>query len=73
VRVRRSLPVRGITLSLVAFLFFKGFLIAYLGPITYGDRLATLEAGNVAERLGGWIMAADPVTLWIAGQLAALI
>lgn len=73
VRPRRSLPLRGITLSLVAFLLFKGFLLAYLGPITYGDRLAALETGNAAERLGGWIMAADPVTLWIASQIGLLI
>lgn len=72
-RPRRSMPLRGITLSLVTFLVFKGFLLAYLGPITYADRLATLEAGNAAEKLGGWIMSADPVTLWIASQLGALI
>ncbi|GGD35560.1 hypothetical protein [Sinisalibacter lacisalsi] len=72
-RPRRSLPLRGITLSLVAFLLFKGFLLNYIGPITYGDRLAMLEAGNVVERLGGWVMGADPITLWIASQFGALI
>ncbi|SMH52792.1 hypothetical protein [Maritimibacter sp. HL-12] len=73
VRPRRSLPLRGITLSLVAFLLFKGFLLAYLGPVTYGNRIAILEAGNAAEKVGSWIMAADPITLWIASQIGLLI
>lgn len=69
-RGRRGLPVRGIVLSLLGFLGFKGFLMAYLGAVTYVDRVARLEAGTVVEQMGAWAMRADPVTLWIADQVS---
>lgn len=72
-RGRRELPVRGIALALSAFLLFKGFLLAYLGPVAYTDRVALLESGNMAEQLGAWIMATDPATLWLAAQFNAFI
>jgi len=72
-RLRRGLPLRGITLALSAFLVFKGFLLAYLGPVTYADRVALLESGNVVEQAGAWIMALDPISVWIATQFAAVI
>lgn len=71
VRGRRGLPVRGIVLSLLAFLGFKGFLMAYLGAATYVDRVAQLEAGTIVEQMGAWAMRADPVTLWIADQVGS--
>lgn len=71
-RARKGLPVRGIVLSLLAFLGFKGFLMAYLGAITYVDRVAQLEAGNIVEQMGAWAMRADPVTLWIADQISTI-
>ncbi len=72
VRARNGLPVRGIVLSLLAFLGFKGFLMAHLGAITYVDRVAKLEAGSIVEQMGAWAMRADPVTLWIAQQISIL-
>ena len=72
VRVRRGLPVRGIVLALLAFLVFKGFLLAHLGALTYVDRVARLEAGNVVEQMGAWAMRPDPVTLWVADQLGVV-
>lgn len=71
-RPRRGLPLRGIALTLGAFLIFKGFLLAYHGPVTYMDRVATLEEGSVVEQLGGWIMTADPITIWIADHFNML-
>jgi len=70
VRGRRGLPVRGIVLSLLTFLGFKGFLMAQLGAVTYVSRVAQLESGTIVEQMGAWAMRADPVTLWIAQQIA---
>jgi len=70
---RRGLPLRGIVLTLSAFLAFKGFLLAYLGPVAYADRLSLLEGGNVVEQIGGWVMGLDPVTIWIAQQFNTLV
>ena len=46
--------------------------MAYLGAITYVDRVAQLEAGNIVEQMGAWAMRADPVTLWIADQISTI-
>lgn len=71
-RVTRRPPLRGIMLALFAFLGFKAFLFAYLGPVTYADRLAALEGGNVVEQMGAWAMRPDLVSRTIAGTLPDL-
>ncbi len=70
---RRGFPAVGLLMTVAGFLAFKGFLYAWLGPLTYADRVSELAQGNVAERVGGWMMAADPVTQWIAGQMLSLV
>lgn len=72
-RGRRGLPVRGIVLSLLAFLGFKGVLLAQLGAVTYVSRVAQLEAGTVVEQMGAWAMRVDPVTLWIADMVSKVL
>lgn len=68
-KTRRGFPVRGLFLTLVMFLGFKGFLLAYLGAITYVDRHAQLEQGSAIEKAGAWAMRPDPATVWIAEQI----
>lgn len=72
VKLRQGAPLRGITYTLSMFLLFKGFLLAYLGQATYGGRVAMLENGSIVEQFGGWIMHADPVTLFIADLMTGL-
>lgn len=72
-RARRGLPVRGIILSLAVFLAFKGFLFAHLGAVTYIDRVAMLERGNIVEQMGAWAMRPDPITLFLADQINPFI
>jgi len=69
---RRGFPFRGLLLTLAVFLVFKGFLLAQLGPITYEGRVDKLAVGNAVEQAGAWAMTADPITVWVAGQLAPL-
>jgi len=71
-RPRRTLPLRGIALSAAAFLLFKAFLYASLGPLTYTDRVSQLAGGNVVEQMGGWIMQAEPLTRWLGTQALGL-
>lgn len=68
-REGRPLPWRGLLLVLVAMMLFKGMLHAQIGPQNYDDRIARLEAGTVAEKAGAYVMAADPVTLWLSERL----
>lgn len=66
-------PLRGLFLCLSILLTFKGFLFAQLGEAAYTDRVALLEAGTIVEKIGAYAMKADPVTLWIAGQIGQIL
>jgi hypothetical protein len=72
VRMHRGLPLRGIAVALTMFLVFKGFLLAYLGSVTYTGRVAALEDGSIVGKVSVWVMHADPVTQWIATQFSML-
>lgn len=73
-RIRRAngRPIYGMATALGALFLFKGFLLAYLGNGTYVQRLSDLTGGSQLEQVGGWIMAADPLTRWIAAQFGLL-
>lgn len=72
--VRRTsrLPLRGLFLSLLVLLCFKGFVYAEIGADAYNDRVAMLAGGTVVEQVGAYAMYADPATLWIAKQFAQI-
>ncbi len=72
-RVRRGIPFKGLFLTICSFLAFKGFLLAYLGPITYAGRVAELTNGGFGENLASWVLAADPITTFIATQFSLVI
>lgn len=47
---------------------FKAVLYATLGGATYTNRVNDLASGTVIEQAGAWVMAADPITVWLAIQ-----
>ena len=64
---------RSVVLFLVAFMAFKGFLVASIGLLSYEDRLAKLQDGSILEKAGAVVMTADPLTLKIAEQIKPLL
>ncbi|MGH1459043.1 MAG: hypothetical protein ACRBBT_09080 [Paracoccaceae bacterium] len=73
VRPRRGgvrLPVKGMMILALGFFGFKGALLGHLGPQTYTDKVAVLEAGSAVEQFGAWAMSPDPATQVIAKTLA---
>lgn len=75
-RVRRTgprFPWKGVALCFAAFFAFKGFLLSQLGEATYDQRVANLEEGTFVEEIGAYAMAADPVTVWVSGQIKTLL
>jgi len=72
---RRPLRISGrsVFLFLAAFIAFKAFLVANLGPQTYDDRLARLEAGTFVEKAGAFVMQADPLTMYAAQQIGPIL
>lgn len=63
---RFRFPWRVVLFLLVAVMGFKIALHAYIGAEAYGERLARLANGTVAERASAYVLHADPVTIWIA-------
>ncbi|MCF6234540.1 MAG: hypothetical protein L3J36_15805 [Rhodobacteraceae bacterium] len=72
-RQSSRLPRKAVILFLLAFFGFKAFLVANLGPQTYDDRVARLQAGTIVEQGGAFVMQADPLTLYLARQIGPIL
>ncbi len=59
------------TAILVIFCVFgmKGAILQSVGAQSYDSRVAGLQAGEGFDRLGGWLMQADPVTVFVAEKI----
>ena len=66
------LPARGLVFLFVGFFGFKGFLLAHLGPETYGSRVEILGNGTLVEKAGAIIMQADRLTEGFARVLSPI-
>lgn len=66
-------PLKGLIVVLTLGFALKGFLLAYLGPDIYAERLAALQAGSMAEQAGAWVMQPDPVTALVAEGVQRII
>ena len=48
----------------------KGAILHSVGYESYTMRVERLQAGEGFDRMGGWLMQADPVTLYVADKIA---
>jgi hypothetical protein len=71
--VNFRLPRRGLIATAVAVVFFKAFALAFLGTAGYDARIATLASGTTSERMGAFLMQADPVSRVVAGWLTPYV
>ena len=72
-RYRRKLRIpvlRPLFLGIVFGTVVKALLLYQLGTTDYDTRVAGLMAGQGVDRIGGWLMQADPVTSALARQIA---
>jgi len=65
-------PLKGLVVLIITGFLFKGFLYSYLGEAGYAERVASLNEGSVMEQAGGWVMQADPATVYIANAISSL-
>lgn len=72
-RKSRMTTVRALALLLLVMLAFKGVLHAQLGGAEYAARVDSLAAGTTVEKVGAWIMTADPVTVQISSLVSSLV
>lgn len=69
-RRRRSLlPM--VALVLCAGFLLKGTIYRSVGPVAYNERVERMASGQGFDRLGGWLMQADPVTLYLSEKIEA--
>lgn len=70
-------PLRRVTLmklktavmTLGVFIAFKAYLLANLGLDGYETHIARLSDGSTIEKVGSWIMAMDPASVWFAEKI----
>ena len=72
-RLHFKMPVRGFVLLMVAFMLFKGFMLASLGAQPYTERLFALQSGTMFERAGAFVMGVDPVSQNVAKVLSTVL
>lgn len=72
-RRRLRVPFAGLALVAVGIVALKGIVHSQLGPTVYEARVAALAEGSQVERVGAWVMQADPLTLWVSGQATTLL
>lgn len=71
-RLSLGFPYRGLMLLVAGILLFKAVLLASLGAGIYDQKLAGFADGSTMEKIGAWVMQADPATRWLAGQIGQL-
>lgn len=65
--------VKPLVFAVVAGLALKGTIHYYIGAQAYESRVSALATGTGVDQVGAWLMKADPVTLWVSGQLHGLL
>ena len=63
-------PILIVFLAVIA---LKGMIYARVGAATYEQRVSELQAGQGIDRVGGFLMQADPLTLMVARQLRPML
>jgi hypothetical protein len=65
-RMTWLMPVALVFCTIVA---IKAAVLANIGADTYTARIAALSGGDMADKIGAYILQADPLTQYLAGQI----
>lgn len=66
---RRRIRLMPLVFVALAAVGLKATILYSVGATVYETRVATLEAGQGFDRLGGWLMRVDPVTAFVAEKI----
>jgi hypothetical protein len=58
---------------LVCTFLLKGAIYHSVGAQSYNDRVASLMVGDGIEQAGGWLMQAEPVTVFVSDKITAVL
>ena len=70
---RRRSVLGPVLFLLVCGFLLKGLMYQQIGAGIYEARVAALQGGNGIERVGGWLMQADPVTVYVSDRIGTLL
>lgn len=67
---RRSIPIlQPLTVALLCVIGLKATIHYHVGDGVYRDRVAVLSAGDQVDRIGAFLMAPDPATIWLSDKM----
>ena len=69
---RRSILGPVVIFMLCIFLL-KGTMYNQIGASLYDSRVSALRTGKGIERVGGWLMLADPITIMVGDTIGKLL
>lgn len=72
-RPNATITLPGVMVLVVAFLAFKGAVIADIGLDLYSEALTGLQHGALPERAGAFFMRPDAVSLAVAEKLSPML
>lgn len=67
---RRRSWLMPMIMVLCAGIGLKGMIYQSVGAKAYDQRVQALMVGEGFDRLGGWLMQADPATVFVAGKIS---
>lgn len=75
VRRRRKVrvPYAGLALVALGIIAIKALAVVQMGEEGYAARIEGLASGSQIERVGAWVMQADPLTQWVATQFKLIV
>jgi hypothetical protein len=66
---RRSSMLKPLLVTLLCVTTLKAAIHREIGTETYAARVTELTAGEGVDRIGGYLMTADPATVWLSGKM----
>ncbi len=72
-KARRRWILGPVVVLLVCAPLLKGAIHHSVGAASYDERVASLRAGDGIERIGGWLMQSEPVTVFVSGKITAVL
>jgi hypothetical protein len=72
-RIRRPRALGILIVAAIVLFGLKAGMHVAIGADAYNYKVAALQAGTDVDRVGAWLLRADPVTLAIAGQIRRVL
>lgn len=71
-RTRRSTMLMPLALILCTVVAIKAGVLINIGEQAYAERVARLQEGSTADRVGAYVLQADPLTQYVAELISQL-